>query len=350
MMRKIPHWSNAAICRISAPEIFTFALNIAAFILYGSFMQHFYLWVLIILCDIMVICSHGAWLEANGDQIYGPWRTPTPHVVRFVAFLVLLILAAERQSDAMLSTYIWYTVTVTAICHAFFCILLTMHQTDDSWLAGTNGRVGMPNWISIIRMAISVLVPHLYAVQPFGEASSLIATIALIVAIVTDAADGFVARKLNQTTKAGKALDPLGDKVIFYPTAVAFIIATHGTAFLSFITLRWCFYACIAIMFARDVLFFVWFLLYYTKLKDGIGASIVDKIRMAAMCAWLGCSALALTFADMESRLAIAGFVCIAIVGILSIVSIFVDYSRIKPLIAEKKPTELRPDIYDDEE
>ena len=348
-MRKIMHWFNEAVCHISAPEVFTIALNVAVYILCGSFTQHFYLWMLIILCDVMVICSHGAWLEAKGDEVYGPWRTPTPHVARFIASVVLLLLAARHQSDIILSTYIWYTITATAVCHAFFCVLRTMHQADNSWLEGTNGRVGMPNWISIIRMAISVLVPHLYAAQPFGEISSLIATIALIAAIVTDAADGFVARRFNQITKAGQALDPLGDKVIFYPTAIAFIIATHGTAFLGTNALRLIFYVCIGTMFARDALFFVWFFLYYTKLEKGIGASMVDKIRMAAMCAWLGCSALAMTFAEMESRLAIAGLACIIVVALLSIISVIVDYGRIKPLVAKNKPIEHRPDIYDDE-
>ncbi|MDO4220414.1 MAG: CDP-alcohol phosphatidyltransferase family protein [Candidatus Saccharibacteria bacterium] len=337
MLRKAFRWFGIAICQISAPELLALALNVAAFILYGSFVQNFYLWAIVMICDILVLCAHGAWLDAGGHT-YGPWRAPTPHIVRLVAFAVLFILASEHRQDSILSTYVWYVVVVSAICHAFYSILLTMHLSDQTWLEGTHGRVGVPNWISITRMALSVLVPHLYAVQPFGKASSLIATCTLVAAIITDAADGYIARHFNQTTKAGKALDPLGDKVIFYPTAIAFLLATKGTVFLPAGPMRVMFYVCLGTMVLRDFAFIVWFFVNYDRLGAvGVSASIVDKIRMGAMCAWLGSSAIALTFADLQSRLAIAGFVSIIIVAALSIVSIIVDYGRIKPLIAEPK-------------
>ena len=162
-----------------------------------------------------------------------------------------------------------------------------MHQSNHTWLEGTNGRIGVPNWISITRIALSILVPHLYAVQPFGQISSTIATAILALAIVTDAADGYIARRFDQMTKAGKALDPLGDKVIFYPTVIAFILATSGQVFLEVNWMRIAFYVGLGIMFSRDVLFIVWFFLYYTKLSAGIGAGVIDKVRMATMCVWL---------------------------------------------------------------
>lgn len=349
--RKILQWFETAIAHISAPELITIAINIAAFILSGTFMDNFYLWVVILLCDIMMICAHGAYREALPTVEKGPWYTPAPLLMRLSSTAILFILLAEGRFDSVLSTYAWYTLTITAICHAFYCVLLTMHARDNSWLAGTDGRVGTPNWISIGRMALSVLVPHLFAVQPFGSVSCVIATIFLAVAIITDAADGYLARKLEQTTKAGKALDPLGDKVIFYPMVVAFILATSGTAFLPNAELRIAFFVCIAAMFARDVLFFVWFFLYYTQLKDGIGASMVDKVRMATMCLWLGIAALSLTVVVAHERLALAGFICMALVAILSVISIFVDYDRIRSLLPSKKPPyEPKPDIYGDDD
>lgn len=349
--RQVLRWFETAIAHISAPELITIAINIAAFILSGTFMDNFYLWIVILLCDIMMICAHGAYREAQPTVEKGPWYTPAPLLMRLSSTAILFILLAEGRFDSILSTYAWYTLTITAVCHAFYCVLLTMHARDNSWLAGTDGRVGTPNWISIGRMALSVLVPHLFAVQPFGSISCAIGTTILAIAIITDAADGYLARKLGQTTKAGKALDPLGDKVIFYPMVIAFILATSGTALIPSMELRIAFYACVAIMFIRDVLFMVWFFLYYTHLKDGIGASMVDKVRMGAMCLWLGIAALSLTIVVAHQRLAFAGFVCMALVAILSILSVIVDYNRIRDLLPSKKtPYPPRPDIYDDEE
>lgn len=349
MLRKVFGYFCNAVTQISAPELLAICVNIATYVIFGTPTQSAYLWTIVILCDIAVLCAHGAWLKVDKDAIYGPWRAPTPILIRCIAGVMLIIMAIQGDDNSLLSAYAWYLIAVSAICWAFYCILLSLHKNDPSWLAGTNGRIGIPNWISIMRIALSILVPHLYAAQPFGQNSAIIATIILIIAIITDAADGYIARRFDQMTKAGKALDPLGDKVIFYPTAIAFILATSGQVLLPEPSLRLVFYIGLAIMFARDVLFVVWFSLYYAKLSSGIGASIVDKVRMAAMCVWLGTAALALTFPSVEDRMAIAGLVCMCIIAVLSIVSVFVDYHRIRELIKPPKTVERRPDIYGDD-
>lgn len=349
-LRKILSYFNAGICQISAPELIAIGLNVATFILFGSLLQSAYLWIIIIICDLCVLGSHGTWVIYGGDPVHGPWRTPAPLTARCIASVNLFIMMAEDSTDAILGTFSWYVATIAAICWAFYCILLAMHQKNPTWLEGTHGRIGAPNWISIMRIALSILVPHLYAVQPFGASSNVIATIILALAIATDAADGYIARRLNQMTKAGKALDPLGDKVIFYPTAIAFILATSGTALLDVSWMRLAFYIGLGIMFLRDVLFVVWFFLYYTKLSSGIGAGMVDKTRMAIMCVWLGTAALALTFPMLQSHMAIAGFICMCVIAILSITSVAVDYLRIRDLIRPPAKPYVGPDIYEDEE
>ena len=331
--KKLLSWLELAIAHISAPELVTISINIATFILSGTFMGNFYLWIVIFICDIAMIIAHGAYLDTKPGTEKGPWYTPAPLLIRLSSTAILFILLVEENLDSILSTYAWYTLTFTAVCHAFYCILLTLHAADDSWLAGTNGRIGTPNWISIGRMGLAVLVPHLFAAQPLGPISNAAATFIMALAIITDAADGYLARRFNQITKAGKALDPLGDKIIFYPMAVAFILATSATAFLPTMKLRIIFYTCLGIMFLRDVLFFAWFLRYYTKIPAGIGASIVDKVRMAIMCIWLGAASLSLTIPTAKSRLALAGFICMGIIAILSIVSIFVDRARINTVM-----------------
>ena len=332
MLKKYLGYFRIAIFEISAPEILSLVLSIGVYCICGNPARTLYLWLIIMLCELLVIGAHGAWVP-DDDSLRtspGPWLNSTPLLIKTICVPALMALSLNKYGDSQMSTYLWYILTITAVFQAFYCILQAMHQKDHSWLAGTNGRIGVPNWISISRMAISVIVPHLYTVRPFGQASCIIATILLGVAILTDSADGYIARRFNQTTKAGKALDPLGDKVIFYPTAIAYIVATTGTAYLDNVWLRWVFYIAFVAMIARDVLVIVWFALRYNQLKGGMSAGLIDKVRMAAMCVWLGLSALAMTIPVLRGRMAIAGLYAIVIVAILSVISPFIDYRRVQ--------------------
>lgn len=69
----------------------------------------------------------------------------------------------------------------------------------------------VPNLLSIIRI---VLVP-VYAVIYFSEMenANLIAGLLLIASTLTDALDGWIARRFNQISDLGKILDPLADKL-----------------------------------------------------------------------------------------------------------------------------------------
>ena len=324
-------WLELAVTHISAPEIAVIACNIAAYVLGDAFPGNFYLWIVIAACDTIIVFAHGAYLEAKPNTEKGPWYTPTPIVLRLSTTVALFIVSAEGNNSAIV-IYAWYVLTMAAICHAFFCVLLTLHATDESWLANTNGRVGTPNWFSIGRMALSVLVPHIFVARPFGAISGIVATIIMGVAIMTDAADGYLARKLGQTTKAGKALDPLGDKIIFYPMVVAYILATNSTLYAPGIINQSIFYVCIAITFARDAIFFIWFVRNYAKLPTGSGASIVDKIRMATICVWLGTATLSLAAPVIHKRLARANYIVMIIIAAMSLVSTVYDTRRIRAL------------------
>lgn len=66
----------------------------------------------------------------------------------------------------------------------------------------------IPNILSISRLA---LVPVLVALAYFGEAQAFLAVLA--VSLLSDAFDGYIARKLNQTTELGARLDSWGDEI-----------------------------------------------------------------------------------------------------------------------------------------
>jgi len=67
----------------------------------------------------------------------------------------------------------------------------------------------IPNLLSFGRLGLAVVVFGLIASAQYLPALAVFA-----VAAITDAVDGYLARKLNQATALGRQLDPLVDKVV----------------------------------------------------------------------------------------------------------------------------------------
>ena len=69
--------------------------------------------------------------------------------------------------------------------------------------------LNIPNVLTIIRI---VLIPVFIALYYRGR--PVLAFAVYVAACLTDAADGYLARKLNQVTPFGKLMDPLADKLM----------------------------------------------------------------------------------------------------------------------------------------
>jgi CDP-diacylglycerol--glycerol-3-phosphate 3-phosphatidyltransferase len=79
----------------------------------------------------------------------------------------------------------------------------------------------LANIITIIRI---IMVPiFLVILLTEMENKEIIAFIIFVSASVTDALDGYVARKYNQVTQLGKFLDPLADKLLVTAALIALI-------------------------------------------------------------------------------------------------------------------------------
>ena len=80
-----------------------------------------------------------------------------------------------------------------------------------------NGEVlNVPNVLSFLRIALVPVFLWLLLEELF-----LAAIVVLAVAGLTDFLDGYLARKLNQTTKLGKMLDPVADRLYIFATLLA---------------------------------------------------------------------------------------------------------------------------------
>jgi len=89
--------------------------------------------------------------------------------------------------------------------------------------------MNLPNKITLARVCIIPIFLVIYILRPF-EADYLNVWLALClfsVAAITDALDGYLARKMNLVTNFGKLMDPLADKLLVCAALVAF--AASGT-------------------------------------------------------------------------------------------------------------------------
>jgi cardiolipin synthase len=74
----------------------------------------------------------------------------------------------------------------------------------------------LPNLLSLARLAIA---PYLFWTLWRGHFDA--ALVAILIAGVTDALDGFLARKLKVSSRTGEVLDPIADKVLLSCAFVA---------------------------------------------------------------------------------------------------------------------------------
>ncbi|NHZ85872.1 MAG: CDP-diacylglycerol--glycerol-3-phosphate 3-phosphatidyltransferase, partial [Planctomycetia bacterium] len=73
-------------------------------------------------------------------------------------------------------------------------------------------KINVPNILTIFRILLTPLfIICLFYDYPYAR---LWALIIFIIASITDAFDGYYARKYNQVTRQGKFLDPLADKIL----------------------------------------------------------------------------------------------------------------------------------------
>jgi cardiolipin synthase (CMP-forming) len=80
-----------------------------------------------------------------------------------------------------------------------------------------NGEIlNIPNLLSFLRIALVPVFLWFLLEEMFVSAISVLA-----IAGLTDFLDGYLARKLNQTTKLGKMLDPVADRLYIFATLLA---------------------------------------------------------------------------------------------------------------------------------
>ncbi|AAP96563.1 CDP-diacylglycerol--glycerol-3-phosphate 3-phosphatidyltransferase [[Haemophilus] ducreyi 35000HP] len=104
-------------------------------------------------------------------------------------------------------------------------------------------KLNFPTYLTLFRV---VLIPLFIAAfyLPEGWYAPEISTLIFFIASITDAFDGYLARKWNQTTRLGAFLDPVADKILVTVAFVCIVEYYHS----------WWITIPVSIMIAREIL------------------------------------------------------------------------------------------------
>jgi CDP-diacylglycerol--glycerol-3-phosphate 3-phosphatidyltransferase/cardiolipin synthase len=95
--------------------------------------------------------------------------------------------------------------------------------------------LNIPNLLTWARIVLIPLVIGVYYLPLPPHEQNLIATVAFVVAAVTDWFDGWLARKLGQTSAFGAFLDPVADKLMVAAALVVLVDLGRADAVVAFI-------------------------------------------------------------------------------------------------------------------
>jgi len=96
----------------------------------------------------------------------------------------------------------------------------------------------LANFISISRILLAIPLVLLFEGMDTGSLNKLIwSFIIILIIVLTDFLDGYVARKADEITSFGKLIDPIADKICMLVVAIYLIIVYKLPFLIFFITL-----------------------------------------------------------------------------------------------------------------
>ena len=92
----------------------------------------------------------------------------------------------------------------------------------------------IPNILTFARLALTIIFLIMVFYSPYVTSRTFfldVAFVLFVIAGLTDIIDGIVARSLNVTSKFGRMLDPLADKILICGTFICFVIIRQPKLF-----------------------------------------------------------------------------------------------------------------------
>lgn len=91
--------------------------------------------------------------------------------------------------------------------------------------------MNLPNQLTLGRLVLAFVFTAILSIPDFPYAGTC-ALVVFVVAAITDALDGYLARKHDLVTNFGKLMDPLADKVLMAAGFIMLIIMGHMPAWM----------------------------------------------------------------------------------------------------------------------
>eukprot|EP01136_Pigoraptor_vietnamica_P007266 Opistho-1_new@41280 len=94
----------------------------------------------------------------------------------------------------------------------------------------------LPTLLTWARIVAIPLIVGVFYLQVAPSMQNLMATVLFIVVALTDWADGYLARKLNQTSSFGAFLDPVADKFLVCAALLILVQLDRVNALIALVT------------------------------------------------------------------------------------------------------------------
>lgn len=132
--------------------------------------------------------------------------------------------------------------------------------------------MSIPNYLTLFRILLTpIFFITLVSYAPGKEELRLIALAIFVIAAITDALDGLLARYLKQRTALGQILDPLADKTLL-------LSAYIGLLFVEALPYRPPLWITVTIIFRDLILLFGFFTLNFAAVKIEVQPNVWGKL------------------------------------------------------------------------
>jgi cardiolipin synthase len=167
-------------------------------------------------------------------------------------------------------------------------------------------KLNIPNLLTLVRMG---MIPLFVIALLNGQAAK--ALVLFVLAGLTDALDGFVARVFEQSSPLGAYLDPIADKLLL---TTAYIMLSFPGADRAVVIPLWV----TVLVIARDILILVIALVFWLALGvSKFTPTLLSKVNTVAQVAGI----ILVLVSGLWARMEVPATVCVYLVGGLTILS-----------------------------